>query len=101
MPGGRKPADVIVIGRGTRWGNRHPVGKPCPVESCGGVVHDRASAVEAFTADLAADPVLLARARVELAGKTLWCPGCPTGTGPCHGDVLLAAIQAAEPEVTP
>lgn len=100
IPGGRKPADVVVIGRGTRWGNPHPVGRPCPVAGCGGRHHTRAGAVDAYTTGLAANPALTAQLPA-LAGKILWCPGCPTGTGPCHGHALLAALAAASPLEAP
>lgn len=91
---GHIPDGAVYIGRhapglpGSRWANPHRIGKPCAV--CG-VTHDRASAVRAYAANLAASPDMLAAARTELAGRDLacWChPGAP-----CHGDALLTAAN--------
>jgi hypothetical protein len=97
VPGGRKPADVVVIGRGTRWGNPHTAEEHGTCAACGGDRHTRDEAVALYRRHLREHPDLVTRARAELTGKTLWCPGCPPGVGPCHGDVLLAVAGGEDP----
>ncbi len=78
--GGRKPDNVVYVGRPSRWGN------PFPVEA-----HGRRAAVNRYrlwAADRAGrDPRWLA----PLAGKTLACY-CPLDQE-CHADVLLELLQ--------
>lgn len=79
-PGGRKPADVVYVGRPSRWGNPFPVAD-----------HGRAQAVALFTeyaqARAAEEPTWLA----PLHGKRLacWCPP----DEPCHADSLLTLLD--------
>ena len=84
--GWRMPASARYVGRGSRWGNPHPVGKPCGL--CGGVVHDRAAALARYAqlVDELGAPFRTG-VRRELAGADLAC-WCPTGL-PCHADLLL------------
>ena len=85
--GWRKPDDVVVVARPSRWGN------PFTAADAG----SRAAAAVAFKTLLASpnrrgypsDEEI----RAELAGRDLAC-WCPTD-GPCHADVLL---EIANPE---
>ncbi len=74
--GGRKPEGVVIVARGSRWGN------PFKVEDYG-----RADAVRLFTeyaaAKAAAEPAWLE----PLSGKDLACY-CKLDAE-CHADVLL------------
>ncbi|RCG19082.1 DUF4326 domain-containing protein [Sphaerisporangium album] len=98
---GRVPDGAVYIGRAAPglprsvFANPHPVDKPC--RPCGGLVHDRPGAVEAYRAGLT--PELVARARVEIgdADVACWC----AEEEPCHGDPLLEAIHAQTPPRAP
>ena len=85
------PADYsdtvdITRGGGTRWGNPFVIG----------VDGDRAAVIRKYRARLRrqfdADPEDLSTALLELEGKTLVCWCFPK---PCHGNVLLEAIEWA------
>jgi hypothetical protein len=84
VPGWRMPAGTRYVGRGSHWGNPHPVNEAC--EACGGVLHSPVQAVVLFREHLAQHPELLARVG-ELAGQNLACWCKPTQ--PCHADVLI------------
>lgn len=81
--GWRMPAHTVRVSRPGVWGNPFAIGGLDP--QSGGVIADRARAVELFEHLL--DPALADRARVELRGHNLAC-WCPLD-GPCHADVLL------------
>ncbi len=80
------PSGAQRVDRATRWGNPHPVGKPCP--RCHHT-HDRDQAVAAFADDLEAGRLRISAADVceHLAGLDLACWCKPEQT--CHADVLL------------
>lgn len=77
-PGGRKPSNVVVVARPSRWGNPFKVGEPD--------VPDRATAVRKFAVFLISEANIEA-VRDDLRGKDLACY-CPLDQ-PCHADVLL------------
>ncbi|MEU6023481.1 DUF4326 domain-containing protein [Micromonospora sp. NPDC047134] len=83
--GWRMPTGAVYVGRPSRFGNPFTVG----VDAV-----DRADAVAKFAAWLVADPVLLARVRRDLAGRSLAC-WCPL-TQPCHADVLIVAAAGGD-----
>lgn len=93
-PGGKKPTNVKLIGRTTRWGNPHRLAEhgPCPVPRCQGALHSRAASLQRFREDLRADPARVAAARRELRGYDLACPGCKLDED-CHGDIWLAVVN--------
>ena len=79
------PAALRVrIDRLTKWGNPFRLG--------GDV--DRATAIARYSEWLRRQPDVVAAARAELRGKTLGCWCAPL---PCHGDVLAAVAEGAEP----
>lgn len=94
--GGKQPGNVVNVARrphGTgKWGNPHPVGKPC--EYCHGQTHTQAEAVERFRQYLADHPELVATARTELRGYDLACFCKPDQD--CHADVLLSIVNTEE-----
>ncbi len=78
LPGGRKPADVVIVARPSKWGNPFDYvkfGKPEAVRR-----HREAL----FAGRLR---VTVEDVRRELPGKRLACY-CQPGE-PCHADVLL------------
>jgi hypothetical protein len=75
--GWRMPANMVYVGRPSRWGNPYKVGRDGTAEAC----------VALFTQRYAHDADYRARVRLELAGKNLAC-WCRTGA-PCHAEVLL------------
>lgn len=75
------PAGAVYVGRPTRWGN------PFVARAS-----SRAETVTKYRSWAAAQPELVAAARVELAGRDLVC-WCPLGE-PCHADVLLELANA-------
>lgn len=94
VAGGKKPAGVVICGRGTAWGNDFKVGETYS----GLLVRDKAHAVKLFER--------LARMRLErepgwldpLKGATgLACPGCDPADLVCHLTVIqsLMAEQLA------
>lgn len=94
--GWRKPPGAVMIVRPNRWGNPHPIGKPCPVPACHGLTHDRETCLVAFDVDLRAGtlvtrpgsrPLGIQDARRELAGRDVVCACGPDEA--CHGDILL------------
>lgn len=76
----RVPEGAVKVTRPGRWGNPHPIGKPC--KFCGGAVHDRLESIARFRQEVDAEAV-----RRELKGKDLACWCRPDE--PCHADVLL------------
>lgn len=68
------------------FGNPHPVGKPC--QACGGITHDRTTAIEAFRADfqerIKTDDSYRQKI-LDLRGKRLGCFCAPRA---CHGDII-------------
>lgn len=91
------PAEVVYIGRrltmggwrlaGSDWANPYTTRMAGTVER----------AVEFYRAWLVLRPDMVERARDELAGKTLAC-WCKPGQ-PCHGHVLIQAIEFKGPWV--
>jgi hypothetical protein len=81
--GATLPAGTRVVTRGTRFGNRNRIGDD-------GII-DAAAAVDAFRADVAADPALITAIRA-LRGRCIACWCGPDG--PCHGDVILQIANA-------
>jgi hypothetical protein len=75
-PGWRKPPGAVLVTR-----PHSPYANPYPVAEYG-----RDESLRRYREHLRAHPALVARARVELAGKTLAC-WCPPDV-PCHADVL-------------
>lgn len=82
-PGGRKPAEVIYVGRPSRWGNPYRNAE-----------YGQARAVALYRQHLAEHPSLVDAARRELAGYDLacWCPP----DQPCRADVLLEHANPKE-----
>jgi hypothetical protein len=77
----RVPEGAVKVTRPGRWGNPHPIGKPC--KHCGdGTVHDRMEAIARYRDEVDAELV-----RRELRGRDLACWCRPEE--PCHADVLL------------
>jgi hypothetical protein len=75
------PDGAVKVTRPGRWGNPHPIGKPC--RRCGGgTVHDRLEAIALYRDEV--DPQVVRR---ELRGRDLACWCRPDE--PCHADVLL------------
>jgi hypothetical protein len=81
--GWRMPPDTVRVSRPGPWGNPFAVGGIDP--QTGGVIANRARAVDLF--EHALDPARAARARHELKGRNLAC-WCPLDE-PCHADILL------------
>ncbi len=80
-----QPHDVYV-GRG----NGSPYGNPYKI----GVHGTRGDVIDLFRSYLRSNPALVERIRRELKGKRLGCFCKPL---PCHGDVLAAVADGAEP----
>lgn len=83
---GRVPDGAVYVGRQAPGLKASPFSNPFPVKDRG-----RERALGLFRAYLAANPDLVARARVELAGRDLAC-WCALDQ-PCHVDILLEAIS--------
>jgi hypothetical protein len=87
---GRVPNGAVYIGRGkpgidgSPWANPHSVKR-----------HGLPEALRLFRLHLRANPGLVDRARVELAGQTLAC-WCHLDQD-CHGDIWLAVITGEAP----
>jgi hypothetical protein len=69
-----EPYDVY-IGRGSKWGNRHEIGKD----------GTREEVIEMFRSEFLMNPKLFKEVK-KLKGKTL---GCYCNPEACHGDVLV------------
>lgn len=69
-----EPYDVY-IGRGSKWGNRHVIGKD----------GTREEVIQKHKMELLMDPKLMNDIKKELRGKTLGCWCKPES---CHGDTL-------------
>lgn len=82
------PDGAVYIGRGGPWGNPFVIGEH----------GDRASVIAQYSAWVASQPDLVARARRDLAGKDLVCFCAPLA---CHGDILLAIANACGMETAP
>jgi hypothetical protein len=83
--GWRMPDGAVYVGRPTKWGNHHRVGKPDPID---GEPMGAAEAVYHFRRYITrVDWTLLDECKTELRGKDLAC-WCPLDH-PCHADVLL------------
>lgn len=89
---GQVPDGAVYVGRQAPGLPANPWHNPHSVRT-----HGRETALELYRAYLAANPHIVARARVELAGRDLacWCP-ITDGAGrpvPCHADILLEAMS--------
>lgn len=81
----RPPVGPYVrIDRGTKWGNPYVVGIDGTREEC----------IEKYREGLRGSPKFVEAARRELKGKQIACWCAPL---PCHGDVLAAVADGAEP----
>ncbi|MDF5758589.1 DUF4326 domain-containing protein [Spongiactinospora sp. TRM90649] len=85
--GWRMPPGAVYVGRPGYWRNPFKVGEPVGDADGGGIVRDRAHAVELYRAYLERVPTVAEDVRSALAGRDLacWCPP----DEPCHADVLL------------
>jgi hypothetical protein len=70
----------VYIGRGSEWGNPFIIGED------GG----RNEVIQKFSEYFLSSPVLVARAKKELAGKVLGCYCKPQA---CHGDIIAEVID--------
>jgi hypothetical protein len=77
VKGWRKPPGVVLVGRGTKWGNPFRVGVTSTGEEV--VAKHRAWVLER--------PELITAIKAELRGWDLMC-WCELGA-PCHADTLL------------
>jgi hypothetical protein len=66
-------------------------------EACGGVWHNRETAIAALRKDIEESPELQAEIIRELAGKNLAC-WCRRNEQSCHADVLLEYAAKAGKE---
>lgn len=87
---GRIPDGAVYIGRGKPGLDHSPYHNPYSAKRYG-----LAESLRLFRLHLRANPSLVARARVELAGRTLAC-WCRLDQD-CHGDILLAIIAGEAP----
>ena len=81
---------AVYIGRQAPYIKRSPWANPHSVKRYG-----LAESLRLFRLHLRANPGLVDRARVELAGQTLAC-WCRLDQE-CHGDILLAVIEGEAP----
>lgn len=97
--GWKQPNGVVVVTRGTRWGNPFTVSDKYEAGTkVGGfyiAVPTVQDAVECFRLWAADQPDFLESVREELAGKDLAC-WCKLGAV-CHADVLLELANAPKP----
>ena len=77
--GWRKPEGAVYVGRGTIWGN------PWTAER--GVTGDLRRVVRLYHEHIRSQPLMVLKAKKELAGKDLMC-WCQQWA-PCHAGVLL------------
>lgn len=77
----------VYIGRPSVWGNPFKLPR-------GATEIERLACINRFREYLRTRPDLIARARAELRGKVLGCFCHPKA---CHGDVLAAVADGAEP----
>lgn len=95
--GYRKPEGAIIVDRRSQWGNKHPVGRMCPL--CR-IVHEQQAAVAEYRRDLNdakyADPAKFEAWIAPLRGHdpACWCP-LPNPGEPdlCHAAVLLEFLR--------
>jgi hypothetical protein len=98
--GWRKPPGVVVVARGTDWGNPFRVGSVVTLDGPGlpdglpPITVGRRLAVELYRAYVT-DRGWVGQIRAELAGKDLGCWCSPDQ--PCHADVLLQIANEADP----
>jgi hypothetical protein len=77
--------DAVNCGRPSVWGNPYLIG-----------VHgDRPTVLAKYRTRLDNRPDLVNRARRELRGLRLMCPGCSLDVA-CHVDILIEYIHAAD-----
>lgn len=88
--GGYLAGEYVYIGRGSKWGNPHPVDAPCAICDCR---HTREEAIDLYRQHLLASPELLA-ALGEVRGKVL---GCWCKPQDCHGDVIAELADGGVP----
>lgn len=79
----KEKADVY-IGRPSKWGNPYKVDKRL----------SRLGAIELYKRHVANDPAFQRAVKKELKGKKLGCFCKPL---PCHGDILAAIADEADP----
>jgi hypothetical protein len=77
----KRAAYDVYIGRPSVWGNPYVIGRD----------GDRATVIRKYRDMIQGRPALLARAKRELAGKTLGCYCAPQA---CHGDVLADLVSS-------
>ena len=82
----------VFIGRPSKWGNPHPVGRTCPL--CG-FTHSQGHAIVSFRQWWLAEGQrsLRAEALVELKDKVLGCPGGLCTPDFCHGKVIADYVN--------
>ncbi|MEO3853712.1 DUF4326 domain-containing protein [Acrocarpospora sp. B8E8] len=85
---GRVPEGAVYIGRSAPGLPASPYRNPYQVKGRG-----REEAIRLYSRHLEANPELLDRARIELAGKDVACWCKPHEQ--CHGDVLLVYVHRA------
>lgn len=85
---GRVPEGAVYVGRAAPGLPANPWHNPFSVRDRG-----REKALELYRAYLNANPQIIARARVELAGRDLAC-WCALDQ-PCHADELLKRLEGA------
>jgi hypothetical protein len=85
---GRKLA--AYVGRGSRWGNPHPLAEVRTCERCGRG-HTRSEAVALYRAEVLARPDL-DEWLAPLAGLAALACSCPPGAE-CHAEVLLELLE--------
>lgn len=96
ISGGEPREGGRYIGRGSVFGNGHPIGRKCPLCSTAGipVTHDRAGAVKAFTTDfnrrIEYDESYRHAVEQQLPGNLLLCHCAPES---CHGDVYIEYLK--------
>ena len=86
-PGGKKPSNVVVVARPSKWGNPYRIGDPTVPDAREAVARFRLW--HTFPDTNAPDPS-------ELRGKDLACY-CPLDA-PCHADVLLELANKDDPQ---
>lgn len=89
----------VYVGRGSPFGNRY-THKTLDDTIAEVQVESRQEAIRRFEEDLIADPLMMARVRLELRGKRL---GCWCAPYPCHATVLAhyANLPLAEEPLPP
>ncbi len=94
--GWRMPENTVKVDRTTKWGNPFVPGKDNPLLP-GRKVQDKRHAWSLYLGFAPLQPLLVAAARAELAGKNLacWCEEpLPYEVDCCHASVLLKIANA-------